>query len=198
MVANVSCAVPAMSVGDEDDYRHVGVGTEAECRRTGGSLGEVIQNSYRINLCELSPGEPGRFVQCRFVACDHNFTVEFCDWEPRPRVRADCPTDGPCPYVGCRYHLANDETPLETEDGVVGKTKIASGFIMIERNCALDFVDNNPGGATLDAVGEEMLLTRERIRQIEVQALGKLKHSSIFWEFVDLGLQEKIGSGNDK
>ncbi len=42
--------------------------------------------------------------------------------------------------------------------------------------CALDVADR--GGITLEEVGEIMNLTRERIRQVEVRGLLKLKMSS--------------------
>jgi len=64
---------------------------------------------------------------------------------------------------------------------------LASGFILLERNCALNFVDEHPGGATLEEVGEELLLTRERVRQIEVAALRKLKGSELYDELVGTG-----------
>ena len=49
--------------------------------------------------------------------------------------------------------------------------------------CALDVADR--GGITLEEVGEILNLTRERIRQVEVKGLGKLREAS-----ENLGLQD--------
>ena len=46
----------------------------------------------------------------------------------------------------------------------------------MRHTCALDVADEN--GITLEEVGEIMNLTRERIRQVEVRGLTKLKISS--------------------
>jgi DNA-directed RNA polymerase sigma subunit (sigma70/sigma32) len=43
----------------------------------------------------------------------------------------------------------------------------------LAQTCALDVAER--GGITLEEVGEIMNLTRERIRQVEVTGLGKLK-----------------------
>jgi hypothetical protein len=137
---------------EEDDYRHINVGTSTEIKRTSKVLGGDVPD----------PAKDG-----------------FCLWAPRPRTRGECPKDGICPFVGCRFHLAADETLCRGKL----KARLASGFILLERNCALDFVDSHPGGATLEEVGAELTLTRERVRQIEVTAMAKLK---VLVEEVDL------------
>lgn len=76
-----------------------------------------------------------------------------------PRIRADCLEGGinskrPCPYIGCKWHL---DHPNES--------------------CVLDVADG--GGVTLEEVGEYLGLTRERIRQIQVGALRKIKHLKV-------------------
>jgi DNA-directed RNA polymerase sigma subunit (sigma70/sigma32) len=45
----------------------------------------------------------------------------------------------------------------------------------LKHTCALDVADR--GGITLEEIGEVMNLTRERIRQVEVRGLLKLKVS---------------------
>lgn len=45
-------------------------------------------------------------------------------------------------------------------------------------------VEGNPDGMTLEQVGEVLGVTRERVRQIEVQAFAKLRDSIGFDEFV--------------
>ena len=53
----------------------------------------------------------------------------------------------------------------------------------LEDTCALDVADR--GGITLEEVGEILNLTRERIRQVEVRGLEKLRESA-----GELGLQD--------
>jgi hypothetical protein len=98
---------------------------------------------------------------------------------PRPQSRAECQSDiRPCPWVACKHHLYLDVNP-ET-----GSIKI--NFPDLEpwemnETCALDVADRS--GITLEEVGEIMNLTRERIRQVEVRGLLKLKMASSFEEF---------------
>ncbi len=93
---------------------------------------------------------------------------------PRPETREECRGEQrPCPWVACKYHLYLDVNP-ET-----GSIKL--NFPDLEpwdlpETCALDVAER--GGITLEEVGEIMNLTRERIRQVEVRGLIKLKMSS--------------------
>src|SRR6188768_2935191 len=99
--------------------------------------------------------------------------------EPRPRMRGECENDiRPCPWVACKHHLYLDVNP-ET-----GSIKI--NFPDLEpwemsETCALDVADRS--GITLEEVGEIMNLTRERIRQVEVRGLLKLKMASALEAF---------------
>jgi hypothetical protein len=94
--------------------------------------------------------------------------------EPRPESRSECRGEArPCPWVACKHHLYLDVNP-ET-----GSIKI--NFPDLEpwemrETCALDVAER--GGITLEEVGEIMNLTRERIRQVEVRGLLKLKMAS--------------------
>jgi hypothetical protein len=94
--------------------------------------------------------------------------------EPRPQSRSECRGEArPCPWVACKHHLYLDVNP-ET-----GSIKI--NFPDLEpwdmrETCALDVAER--GGITLEEVGEIMNLTRERIRQVEVRGLLKLKMAS--------------------
>jgi hypothetical protein len=93
---------------------------------------------------------------------------------PRPTVRAECRGDvRPCPWVACKHHLYLDINP-ET-----GSIKINFPDLEpweLKHTCALDVAER--GGITLEEVGEIMNLTRERIRQVEVRGLLKLKMGS--------------------
>lgn len=73
-----------------------------------------------------------------------------CSQRP-PRTRADC-INGPrpCPWTTCRHHLES-----------------------ADESCALDVAAREPDGLTLDAIGDILGLTRERVRQIENIALKR-------------------------
>ena len=93
----------------------------------------------------------------------------------RPTTREQCRGEQrPCPWVACKHHLYLDINP-ET-----GSIKI--NFPELEpwelpNSCSLDVAER--GGITLEEVGEIMNLTRERIRQVEVRGLLKLKWASV-------------------
>jgi hypothetical protein len=93
---------------------------------------------------------------------------------PAAAARAECKEElRPCPWVACKFHLYLDVNP-ET-----GSIKI--NFPDLEpwdlpHTCSLDIAER--GGITLEEVGEIMNLTRERIRQVEVRGLLKLKMAS--------------------
>jgi hypothetical protein len=90
----------------------------------------------------------------------------------RPDARADCVNDDrrPCPFVACKHHLYLDVNPD------TGSIKINFPDLEVWEmadTCGLDVADR--GGITLEEVGEIMNLTRERIRQVEVRGLLKLR-----------------------
>lgn len=90
---------------------------------------------------------------------------------PRPRARKEC-SHGlrPCPFVSCRHHLYLD---VNEEKGSLKLNFPDLEVWELPETCSLDVADR--GGMTLEEVGEIMNLTRERIRQVEVRGLKKLK-----------------------
>lgn len=83
-----------------------------------------------------------------------------CDWKER----------GACPMVSCSHHLYLDVNPA------TGAIKLNFPHLEVwelKETCSLDVADR--GGATLEQVAAAFNLTRERIRQIEVRALVKLR-----------------------
>ncbi|MCK5798805.1 MAG: DNA-binding protein [Deltaproteobacteria bacterium] len=98
----------------------------------------------------------------------------------KPATRQACAQGvRPCPYVSCKHHLYLDVNP-ET-----GSIKLNFPHLEVwemEETCSLDVAAR--GGITLEEVGEIMNLTRERIRQVEVRGLLKLKMTSL-----ELGIQ---------
>lgn len=90
---------------------------------------------------------------------------------PRPSSRAVC-RDGPrpCLFVSCRYHLYLDVDP---RSGSVHLNFPDKEVWELEETCALDLAER--GSVTLDHIGELLGVTRERVRQIEQSALGRLR-----------------------
>jgi hypothetical protein len=88
----------------------------------------------------------------------------------RPHTRSDC-ADGPrpCPHVSCRHHLYLDVNP---NTGTIKLNFPDLEVWELAYSCALDVADL--GGTAIEAVSELMNVTRERIRQIEMQALSRL------------------------
>ncbi|HEY8377510.1 MAG TPA: sigma factor-like helix-turn-helix DNA-binding protein [Nannocystis sp.] len=91
----------------------------------------------------------------------------------RPKTRGECANvPRPCPYVSCKHHLYIDVNPA------TGSIKINFPDLEVwelRHSCALDVAQG--GGITLEEVGEILNLTRERIRQVEVRGLLKLKEA---------------------
>lgn len=92
----------------------------------------------------------------------------------RPKTRGEClAQERPCPFVGCRYHLFLD----------VSRTgNITFNFPHLEidelaESCTLDVAEM--GGLALEDVGELMNVTRERVRQIEVDARKKVAQAGL-------------------
>lgn len=91
----------------------------------------------------------------------------------RPAKRAECANvSRPCPYVSCKHHLYIDVNPS------TGSIKVNFPDLEVwelKHSCALDVAQQ--GGITLEEVGEILNLTRERIRQVEVRGLMKLREA---------------------
>ncbi len=78
----------------------------------------------------------------------------------RPQTRAECGTERPCPYVGCRYHLIWEHSGVHGNDD----DQLIELLEEMPETCALDVADQ--GGTTLQEIGDAMGLTRERVRQM--------------------------------
>lgn len=94
----------------------------------------------------------------------------------RPRKRGECVhAPRPCPWVGCKYHLFLEVQDLPHMRGP-GSLKFSfpnQESWELKETCALDVADRE--GLTLEDVGLLLNITRERVRQIEMVALRKLK-----------------------
>lgn len=99
--------------------------------------------------------------------------TEITEYPPgvvKPKTRGDC-VDGPrpCAWVSCKYNLYLDVSKA-------GAVKFNFPDIEVENmpdSCVLDVADR--GGITLEEVGQIMNLTRERIRQVELHGISKIK-----------------------
>lgn len=96
-------------------------------------------------------------------------------WYERPKTRSEC-VDGirPCPFVSCKYHLY-----LDVKDDTQS-IKLNFPHLEVwemEHSCALDVSEQ--GGLTLEEVGHILNLTRERVRQVEVGGLDRLKGAGV-------------------
>lgn len=91
----------------------------------------------------------------------------------RPKSRGECSNVArPCPYVSCKYHLYIDVNP---STGSIKVNFPDREVWELKQSCALDVAQQ--GGITLEEVGEILNLTRERIRQVEVRGLMKLREA---------------------
>jgi hypothetical protein len=103
----------------------------------------------------------------------------------RPAHRADCLHGAfaarPCPYVACKFHLYLEVNP---RTGSIRMNFLDREPWELDETCALDVADR--GGVTLEEVGGWLNLTRERVRQLEVRALGELRGISDASELLDL------------
>ncbi len=89
----------------------------------------------------------------------------------RPENRSECMTvPRPCPFVSCSHHLYLDVNP---ETGAIKLNFPHLEVWEMTETCALDVADR--GGITLEEVGAILNLTRERIRQVEVRGLTKIR-----------------------
>jgi hypothetical protein len=92
----------------------------------------------------------------------------------RPSTRESCKMMArPCPFVSCSHHLYLDVNP---ETGAIKLNFPHLEVWEMAETCSLDVADR--GGITLEEVGAILNLTRERIRQVEVRGLGKIKDNS--------------------
>jgi hypothetical protein len=92
----------------------------------------------------------------------------------RPKSRSECVNmERPCLFVSCKYHLYLDVNP---RTGSIKLNFPDKEIWEIGETCALDVADK--GGITLEEVGDIMNLTRERIRQVEMRGLEKLKDAT--------------------
>ena len=88
-------------------------------------------------------------------------------------------------------HDLADEGPSPEDDAILSELKLATTAALEtlkpreERVLRKRFGIGLPTDYTLEAIGQEFSVTRDRIRQIEAKALRKLKHPSRARHLVD-------------
>jgi hypothetical protein len=100
--------------------------------------------------------------------------LQYPEGIERPKQRGECQSmERPCPFVSCEHHLYLDVNP---ESGAIKLNFPHLEVWQMAETCALDVADR--GGITLEEVGAILNLTRERIRQVEVRGLSKIRDQS--------------------
>ncbi len=137
------------------------LGAESESRRRGRTMSRK-EMARQLRRARKEDPDPGLHLIMDEVV------------QIRPKSRAECISlERPCLFVSCKYHLYLDVNP---RTGSIKLNFPDKEIWEIGETCALDVADK--GGITLEEVGDIMNLTRERIRQVEVSGLGKLKDAT--------------------
>ena len=97
-----------------------------------------------------------------------------------PVTRADCANvPRPCPWVGCRHNMffeISRSGSLVFLHGVTDPLDVPP-----DKSCCLDMIAAH-GQLTLAQIGDAWHITRERIRQLAVMGLRKIKRDKEFRE----------------
>ena len=81
--------------------------------------------------------------------------------------------------VGKRQQRVEEDLPPELHvDLLLGKRLVAGDEIAERRVLVLRFGLDGSSGRTLEQVGVELGITRERVRQLETRALRELRHAA--------------------
>lgn len=102
----------------------------------------------------------------------------------RPRFRFECLPGGPrhirpCPWAMCRFNMFTTMMTFEQRQNSAPREPprmvMSPLDLPANRSCVLDVVDTRLSGYTLEEVGQILGVTRERIRQVQNDALLKIK-----------------------
>jgi len=137
-------------LNDDDDRLESGMTTKGRRRSKTMSRREMLREQRRM----MTRGE----------------VLESIDVD-RPKSRIQC-KDGPrpCLYVSCKHNLYLD---VNMVTGSIKFNFPDKDIWELKETCALDVAER--GGITLEEVGEILNLTRERVRQLEMSALDKIR-----------------------
>lgn len=160
--------------------KHGAVGSKAEAARVEAIAAAGTGRSKGITIS-------GPLTTAEELARE---TLQHPTHITRPKTRGEC-ADGPrpCPWVSCRQNLFLDVLGVNgarrIEDGAIrlNMPRLEPGEVPPEWSCALDVADR--GGMGLEDIGDAIGVTRERIRQIEMQALAKVRRAKKLIEYQD-------------
>lgn len=140
------------------------------CGGTGAARSKKRRASTKRRVTAIAPKE----VAPVELAIDEE-PISIDDIK-RPATRGECASvERPCPFVSCKHHLFLDVR----ETGSIKFNFPALEPDQLKETCSLDVADGD--GLSLDDVGELLNLVRERIRQIEVRAMIKLRMNGVEW-----------------
>ena len=127
--------------------------------------------NWGIDMGGLSMTDPEKYRKINYVLTDKGITKEdFLDKETVPLEYVhDLADDGPTAEDA--VHLS--ELKIKITKTLAGLTPREERILRMRLGIGLDT------DYTLEEIGQEFSVTRDRIRQIEAKALRKLKHPSL-------------------
>jgi Sigma-70, region 4 len=157
------------------------VDSQVEVDEAASQAEETPQPEVAKIRMKVRPSRDGRFrsktiAPKRLTRDEKRLAVSLVYPEDidRPKQRLDCQQmERPCPFVSCEHHLYLDVNP---QSGAIKLNFPHLEVWEMAETCALDVADR--GGITLEEVGAILNLTRERIRQVEVRGLTKIRAQS--------------------
>ena len=128
-------------------------------------------NNWGIDMDGLSMTDPVKYRKINYVLADRGITKEdLLDKETVPLEYVhDLADDGPTAEDA--VHLSELKTKITKT--LAGLTPREERVLRMRLGIGLDT------DYTLEEIGQEFSVTRDRIRQIEAKALRKLKHPSL-------------------
>ncbi len=146
-----------------DDDSEVGGEESRDTRRSRRKhpVKAKVENVHRISRRQL-----------RVLSTQADLDLVLAGHPERPKTRADCENGPrPCMFVSCRHNLFLDVSPTT---GAIKHNfpDLEPHQMPADGSCALDVAER--GGLPLEAVADLMNWTRERMRQVQQMAIGRI------------------------
>jgi len=157
-------SLPILDDNDERVEEGEGEGGENDVRLDSGTTTKGRRRSKTMSRREMMREQRRMMTRGEIL--------EQIDYD-RPKNRSQC-KDGPrpCLYISCKHNLYLD---VNTVTGSIKFNFPDKDINELKETCALDVAER--GGITLEEVGEILNLTRERVRQLEMSALDKIRQA---------------------
>ena len=141
--------------------------------------GEYLSEEVESNAPQQRKGRnrPKTIAGKRLSRAEIEEGIQLVDdmWYDKLKSRSDCANGmRPCHFVSCKYHLYLD---VKTSTNSIKLNFPHLEVWEMEHTCSLDVAGR--GGMTLEEVGHILNLTRERVRQVEVAGLEKLRETGV-------------------